>query len=288
MKFKIIAIVLIVAMLGALLVACSKVNVQDLAAQKALDYLLDEINGPTATTVKLDTDSIKINSMEYVTFTFEDETAVDTEYPVYAYKISIDYTKADQGALSSTYYITVTYANEQLSAKATTEDNYENYSRRYKTKDGKIKAGDIKKMLPVSIEELQGTVAARKAAADAEEAALARAQAEQAAFEAGCAPVRAKLVDAYANGSITAETTTEQLVALLPAASDTLVYDTTTDVAIGEMTDLEEGKFYVRVDERPAAGYLQGTYSVFVYNTSLFIQYRVNNGTVGEGTIYSR
>lgn len=256
---RIIAIVLIIALFGAMLTACSSAKVKSQAESLAFEKFLSYVNGDAATEVILNTDSVDVSEVTYINFKAVDDTLADDKgFPVYAFKIIASYKIGDVQYNNIATYVNVIYKNDSCSAKIGNADLYEKYDKQYKPKEKELKEKEINKLLSAGIEAMKAQVAQRKLEAE-QRAEAERIEREELAEYAVFADT---FVTALNNANLTAELTREQLIALLPAASDTLVY-------VGEEVyeieqELQEGVNYVLVPNRPAAGYL--TFDLTIYN----------------------
>lgn len=287
MKSKLIAVVLIVAVLGALLAGCAAAKVKDAAAQKAMDTFVELINGTKSSTTGewiddlwLNVDSVDIETMEYITYNYKDETVEGSpEFPVYNYHFVASYSSSNKDYVNQNYYVNVIYRNETYKATLSNEENYERNQKLYKTKDGKFKKGAINKMLAPALELLKKNAAARKAAAEERAAQAERMEQQRTTLRTAADQIYAALTAALEGGNITAATTQQQLVALLPATSETLVYEyekaeaeTPAEPAEGEeqpaAVERTEGVVYVTIPLAPAEGFQAGEYNVTAYIVS--------------------
>jgi len=272
---RIITIVLMIAVLGASFAACSSAKVKNEASQLAANTFLLDVNGASATEVGLDIDSLDIVEMAYITFTVVDDTLPnDKGFPMYAYRIVSSFNVNGTQFNNVSSYVNVIYKNENCSAKMGNADLYDKYQKQYNPKkEVVLKDKAVKSLMESAIENLKQVAASNKAAAEraAEEKRLA--QEAMAALEG----TAGGYVAAINGATITTETTREQLIALFPAASDTLVY--IEDYSAEE--DLATDVTYVLVPARPDAGYVNYTLTVFNLRYAVYIY--VNEG-VAEAT----
>jgi hypothetical protein len=259
---------LLIAMFGTLFVACSKKEEALDAAQEAINYMLQDVNGVNSTELHIDLDSVKVSDVEYITYTVE-----DTLY--YAFKINASMVYNGENLGDKLYYYNV-ICKEPATVKKIDEPDYaakekqylaKEVKKQYSAKDGSLKAKDVKKLLPDAKDALTKAIAAKKTNdgngdngdgngnGGTEDPAVAT-------LNTAASAVRAALIKAYADKAVTAETTQEALIALLPADYQYDVSDTELEQIVGGLDE----KIYVRLPAMPADGYTSTTYKVTVYD----------------------
>ena len=269
---RIIAIVLIIALFGAMLTACSS-SVKKQSELQAFEKFLSYLNGETATEVLLNVDSIDVSEVTYINFKAVDDTLPDDKgFPVYAYRIAASYKLGDVQYNNIITYVNVIYKNNTCSAKIGNADLYDKYDKQYKPKEKVLKEKEIDKLLTAGIEALKAQVAQRKLEAE-QRAEAERIEREELAEYAVFADT---FVTALNNANITADTTREQLIAMLPTSSDALVY--VGEEVYDNEQELQEGVNYVLVPNRPAAGYF--TFDLTIYNTKYTVMVCALDGVV--------
>lgn len=217
---RIMAIVAVIAVLCTVLVGCDKTDVKVEAAKAGLYAILNEVNGEGATEMLLETDTIDISSIEYITFTVEAD-ASSPERTSYLFDVVATTIRNGKGSYDKHYYVNVLVDGQSYTAKMTNEDVMEKYKKIYKTKDGKLKAKQIEQALPPAVEKLIATVKANDKAAK-REAILSD---EKNSLDTTANGVAERIAAAYENGSITADTTREQFAAILQAINADYVMD---------------------------------------------------------------
>ena len=159
--WKMITIVLVVALACGLMVACSNAD-NEASAQAVANKLVEDMAHVTDLTV---------SEVKYLTFKDKEDSAAQ-EVTMYIFEFSVNYTSGGTRRSENLYYSAVPSANGFTVHKADS-DMYQQYTaKKYKSKESELKSAVVNSIM----DKAKADYAAKKAAADEERLAAEEAE----------------------------------------------------------------------------------------------------------------
>lgn len=259
-SLKMVAIVLIVALVAACTVACTPKQITN-DLQSVFNTWLDETNGLGATEVHLDMDSINVVALDYITF--QSSEGLDISY----YDITATVTRDGTVLFEKHYYYSVVHKEGTLTVHTANADAYEKYTRDKSAKEGKIKPNKLKGYVAAAKEYVTSAVAQRKAKAEEEAREAQELQGAEDALTAVVDAITARTTALIGAGTVTKDTTPAQMRDALATALPQYVFEALTEE--DDPLETAADTYYVHVGDTQAYTLYAAEFTVYTDRYSL-------------------